>query len=70
MPAIEVDIELYCGRCGEGICANGTATAKRRKECFVIDPCERCLQKESDNAFEDGHEKGYEEARQAYGGAQ
>jgi hypothetical protein len=65
MPEIAVEIELYCARCGEGICANGTATRKRNQECFVIEPCETCLSRASDKGFEEGHQKGYADAEDA-----
>lgn len=54
MPEIAVDIELYCAKCGAGICANGTATRKRNYPCFVIDPCEKCL----DIADTQGYDRG------------
>lgn len=66
MPEISVEIELYCAKCGEGICANGTATKKRRQECFVIEPCEKCLERAESSGFDKGHEKGYAEAQDAY----
>ena len=66
MPEISVEIELYCARCGEGICANGTATKKRHQECFVIEPCEKCIERAKDLSFDKGYEKGYGEAQDAY----
>jgi hypothetical protein len=61
MPDIEVDIELFCARCGEGICNNATAkrTRIRSQPCFEIEPCEKCLS----NAEDKGYQRGYEEAQ-------
>ncbi len=65
MPDIEVNIEIYCGRCRAGLCANATATARRGQPCFQVEPCETCLSNEEDKGFNRGHTEGYEEARKA-----
>lgn len=62
MPDISIDIELYCNTCGSGICGNGMATYTRRQPCFRIDACEKC----TENARDDGYEKGYEAARKEF----
>lgn len=64
MPEIAVDIELYCAKCGAGICANGTATTRRHQPCFQIEPCEKCLQNAEEHGREKGYKEGYEEANQ------
>ena len=72
MPEIEVtvvgsvDIELYCEKCGEGICANGTATLTRGHPCFRIDPCEKCLSTERNIGYEEGYQTGYAEAEDKF----
>ena len=62
MPIItpEIYVELYCGGCGAGICANGLADRECRYARLTISPCETCLQaaravvtKESDASVED-----------------
>lgn len=60
MPEISVEIEVYCGLCGAGLCGNTTTTRKNRygSEAFSVEPCERCM-KDSYNA---GYDKGYSEA--------
>ena len=48
MPEFEtsVNIELYCGACGVGLCSNasGGKTSRRGQPFFDIDPCEKCLE--------------------------
>ncbi len=59
MPGIEVNIEVYCARCGEGLCnqTESTTTRTRREPCFRVEPCKKCL----DEAREEGHSSGYDE---------
>ena len=61
MPEIEVNIELFCSRCGAGICNNATAgkTKIRREPCFEIEPCQKCLQKEREEGYSDGYDVGF-----------
>ena len=67
MPEIEINIELYCARCGGDMCALGTATSRRGQPCFQITPCETCLEQAERDADEAGYARGYEagEAHQA-----
>lgn len=62
MPGIEVEIELYCARCGAGICSNGTARRQGRAPAFDIEPCEKCLSDENDVGYDKGYDKGLEDA--------
>ena len=67
MPAIEVDIEIFCARCGAGICNNATPgrTKGRGQPTFEIEPCQKCLsdaEKESyDKGYDEGHDEGHDE---------
>ena len=63
MPEITFDVELYCTKCGAGICASGTVTERRRQACFQIDPCEKCLEHAKSDADEEGYARGYDEGR-------
>ncbi len=62
MPDIAVNIELYCERCGAGICGNATATARRGQPCFQVEPCDKCLSVEDDK----GYARGYDDARKEF----
>lgn len=46
MPIAEIDIEIYCGKCGAGMCNNTSfaSTRNRSQPSFRVDPCEKCLE--------------------------
>lgn len=58
----EVDFEVYCAKCGAGLCNNADTRASRLRGMpqVTIEPCERCL----DAAREEGAAKAMEEAEQ------
>jgi len=56
MPEITVNIEIFCDKCGAGLCNNTSARTKpgRYSEmAYYVEPCEKCLQEE--------YERGYKE---------
>jgi hypothetical protein len=59
---VDVDFEVFCARCGAGLCnQSDTRTSRNRKYPQVtVEPCERCL----DSAREEGAAKAMEEAEQ------
>jgi len=61
MPEIAVNIEVYCAKCGEGLCnqTEATKTRTRGEPAFRVEPCEHCL-KESRN---DGYDEGYRDGQ-------
>lgn len=58
MPEIEINIEVYCARCGSGLCQNTTAvkTHNRGEDPFRVDPCDDCLKAEYDTGYEAGYD--------------
>ena len=60
MPILELDFEVYCGRCGDGLCNNSTEgrTTGWGQPFIKVEPCEKCL----NESFEDGKKQGAEEA--------
>lgn len=61
MPDITVNIEVYCGKCGAGLC-HGTefvTTRLRQEPSFRVQPCEKCMEE----SREEGYAAGYQEAR-------
>ena len=54
MPEISVDIQIWCGTCGDGLC-NQTSESPRGGG-FDVNVCETC----KDNALDEGHNKGYD----------
>lgn len=68
MPEFEVqttvEFEVYCGKCGAGLC-NQTSTENRRGTNRVtVDPCEKCLDEAEATGFDKGKAEAAEEARQ------
>ncbi len=61
MPLIELEIELYCNTCGEGICGLGTATYNRRQPCFRIDACRNCIAVAESRGDDTGYARGYDD---------
>lgn len=55
MPSIDVEIEVYCDRCGAGLCGDTNVINKRNQSAFSVSPCSRCLEREYDL----GYNKGY-----------
>ncbi len=63
MPVFEVEFEVYCAKCGAGLC-NNTKTNDARYSysgahmaILEVAPCENCL----NEARDDGYEKGVNE---------
>lgn len=50
---IDFDFEVFCGRCGAGLCSNATtgATARRQYPFVSIEPCATCLENEREDAL-------------------
>ena len=61
MPDIQVEIEVFCAKCGAGLCNNTTSRQGKTRygnEAFYVEPCEKCI----DDALDKGYSKGYERA--------
>jgi len=55
MPELEFEFEVFCGKCGAGLCQNCTEgkTTRRGMPFISVDPCEKCL----DEARTEGYEQ-------------
>ena len=53
---VSVDFEVFCGRCGAGLCNNSREgrTPGRGVLTLTVDPCKRCLGEEFDSGKEAG----------------
>ena len=60
MPVLELEFEVFCGTCGEGLCNNSTEGSNNHSQYISIDPCERCLAE----ALEEGREEGYNQCKE------
>lgn len=63
MPEIEINIDVYCGKCGDGLCNQTTSESGsyNRPPHFSVAPCERCLGDGYAEGKEEGHSEGYDE---------
>lgn len=62
MPTVEVEVSVWCARCGAGLCNQSDGTKKGRETGVSVEPCQKCLDKE----HLAGYDEGYDEARGAY----
>ena len=62
MPEIEVNIEIYCADCGNGLChVTHTSKSRRGEPEFHVGLCSSCIDKIKDAVYWEGYEKGIEE---------
>lgn len=50
---VEVEFEVYCKKCGAGLCNNTEVESGRYAKVYII-PCEECLDKAKNDGFEGG----------------
>lgn len=43
---VDVDFEIYCARCGAGICNNGSTGTYKGRHRLDIEPCKDCIESE------------------------
>jgi hypothetical protein len=57
---VDVDFEVFCARCGAGLCNQSDTRASRNRKYpqVTVAPCERCLE----NATEEARQKAEESA--------
>ena len=56
-----IEFEVFCDRCGAGMCSNTEVTIGRSRGIpqLRITPCDKCL----DNERKEGYNEGYEEGK-------
>lgn len=55
----EVEFEVFCGKCGAGLCSQSTVgyTNRRGMPFVSVEPCETCLNAEYDRGRSDEQEQ-------------
>ncbi|MDF1551965.1 MAG: hypothetical protein P1P84_02830 [Deferrisomatales bacterium] len=48
MPTVEVDIQVWCGTCGEGLC---NQAENDRRGGVSVEACPKCLEAEYDRGY-------------------
>ncbi len=56
MPEVRFDLEVWCSRCGKGICH--LVTTRRKPGEIQVDPCDNCLDIEHNRGYEEGQANG------------
>lgn len=54
MPIIETEFEVFCGKCGAGLCMNTTVDGAR----VYVEPYEYCMKEAYTYGYDEGYEKG------------
>ena len=44
MPTFDIDFEVFCARCGNGLCNQSDTTQERGRNKLTVEPCEKCLE--------------------------
>lgn len=66
MPEVVVEVEVYCAKCGAGLC-NQTESVKthaRQQQSFRVTPCEACLKKDHEEGHSEGYDEGYDQGHE------
>lgn len=58
MPAIEIDIDIWCAKCGTGLCNGSVATTRQGRPAFDVEPCEACLDRARTLSDDEGYDRG------------
>jgi len=66
MPDVTIDVEVYCARCGAGLCnqTESTFTRTRQQPSFRVEPCEKCLEAAREEGYDAGLDAGQAEERE------
>ena len=53
----DVEIEIYCGTCGAGLCNQSSAsrTRTRRASAIDVEVCSKCAEKAKDEGYKEGY---------------
>ncbi len=58
MPTIEAEFEVYCDRCGAGLCNATNVVTDYRGTRANVEPCTACLENERDKGYDEGYDQG------------
>jgi len=58
MPSI--DFEVYCSKCGYGLCNSTKVDQRRGGVVMEIEPCPECLKGAKSDGYDEGHADGYD----------
>ena len=63
MPEMEVEFEVWCGTCGDGLCNQTDVKPPPSGACWsvTVAACENCLERAKEEGHDKGFAKGYDE---------
>ena len=67
MPEFTIEFEVYCEKCGAGLCPNTSteeADRNRRYPRAYVEPCEKCLSDAKSDGYDEGYQEGEKSAKQ------
>jgi len=61
VPSIDVEVEIYCGGCGAGLCNQSEPgrTRGRGQNFITVNPCDKCIEQAKKEAHSEGYDAGY-----------
>jgi len=62
MPFFEVEFEVYCATCGNGLCNQSNGSNSRRMSRVDVEVCQNCIDKAKEEASEKAYQDGYTDA--------
>lgn len=64
---IPVDFEVFCGRCGAGLCnqSKGGNTQRRGMPFVEVQPCTNCMENEYDVGYKAGYDEGFADGKES-----
>ena len=67
MPELPLTFEVFCAKCGEGIChlVEEGKTPRRGMPFIRVTPCDTCMDNAVFDAKKEGHDAGYSEGLDA-----
>lgn len=65
---VDVDFEVFCGTCGEGLCLQSDTRSSRSRGYpqVTVEACQCCIGREIETARQEGYDEGYSDG-EAFG---
>lgn len=59
MPDITVDVEVFCAKCGSGLCRDTSVEYSIHNIPYLrVAPCEACIEQSRQDGYDDGYTEG------------
>jgi hypothetical protein len=56
MPTVEVEISVWCAKCGAGLCNQSSGERKHRETGVSVEPCKTCMEAARDSGYDEGYQ--------------